>query len=199
MRIQRAAVPPVIDGDLSEEIWVRAPVVADFHQVTPVEFDSPSERTEVFVLYDRDALYIGARLYDAEPELINARILRQGQNINADDRFFVHIDPFNNRRSGYLFGVNPNGVRYDGVFEGVTQRQFDWDGIWQAAARITPEGWTLEIEIPFKTLSFDPSTSTWRMNFARNIERKNEGMAWSSRNRNTDLSTMGDITGISQI
>ena len=98
-----------------------------------------------------------------------------------------------------MFGVNPNGVRYDGVFEGVTQRQFDWDGIWQAAARITPEGWTLEIEIPFKTLSFDPSTSTWRMNFARNIERKNEGMAWNSRNRNTDLSTMGDITGISQI
>jgi hypothetical protein len=199
VRIQRAAVRPDIDGELSEEIWVRAPVIADFHQVTPAEFDTPSERTEVYVLYDRDALYIGARLYDAEPELINARILRQGQNINTDDRFFVHIDPFNNRRSGYLFGVNPNGVRYDGVFEGVTQRQFDWDGIWQAAARITPEGWTLEMEIPFKTLSFDPSTSTWRMNFARNIERKNEGMAWSSRNRNTDLSSMGDVTGISQI
>ena len=199
VRIQRAAEPPVIDGDLNEEIWVRAPLVADFHQVTPVEFDSPSERTEVYVLYDRDALYIGARLYDSEPELINARILRQGQPIGSDDRFFVHIDPFNNRRSGYLFGVNPNGVRFDGVFEGVTQRQFDWDGIWQAAARITEEGWTLEIQIPFKTLSFDPSTSTWRMNFARNIERKNEGMAWNSRNRNTDLSTMGDITGISQI
>jgi hypothetical protein len=199
VRIQRAAEPPVIDGNLSEEIWVRAPVVADFHQVTPVEFDTPTERTEVYVLYDRDALYIGARLYDTEPELINARILRQGQNINTDDRFFVHVDPFNNRRGGYLFGVNPNGVRYDGVFEGVTQRQFDWDGIWQAAARVTPEGWTLEIEIPFKTLSFDPSTSTWRMNFARNIQRKNEGMAWNSRNRNTDLSTMGDITGISQI
>jgi hypothetical protein len=199
VRIQRAAEPPVIDGDLNEEIWARAPLVADFHQVTPVEFESPSERTEVFILYDRDALYIGARLYDAEPDLINARILRQGQAIGTDDRFFVHIDPYNNRRSGYLFGVNPNGVRYDGVFEGVTQRQFDWDGIWQAAARITPEGWTLEIEIPFKTLSFDPSTTTWRMNFARNIERKNEGMAWNSRNRNTDLSTMGDVTGISQI
>jgi hypothetical protein len=199
VRIQRAAQPPVIDGELDEEIWVRAPLVDDFHQVTPVEFESPSERTEVFLLYDRDALYIGARLYDAEPELINARILRQGQNINTDDRFFVHIDPFNNRRSGYMFGVNPNGVRYDGVFEGVTQRQFDWDGIWQAAARVTPEGWVVEIAIPFKTLSFDPSTTTWRINFARNIERKNEGMAWNSRNRNTDLSTMAEVTGISQI
>ena len=139
------------------------------------------------------------RLFDAEPDLINARILRQGQAIGADDRFFVHLDPFNNRRSGYLFGVNPNGVRYDGIFEGVTQRQFDWDGIWQAAAARHPEGWVLEIAIPFKTLSFDPAATSWRMNFVRNIERKNEGMAWISRNRNTDLSTMGDVTGISQI
>ena len=199
MRIQRAAEPPVIDGDLGEEIWVRAPLIDDFHQVSPVEFDAPSERTEVYVLYDRDALYVGVRMFDTEPELINARILRQGQNINSDDRFFLHIDPFNSRRSGYLFGVNPNGVRYDGVFEGVTQRQFDWDGIWQAAARITSDGWVVEMAIPFKTLSFDPTTTTWRMNFARNIARKAEGMAWISRNRNTDLSTMGDVTGISQI
>jgi hypothetical protein len=199
VRVQRAAEPPVIDGDLAEEIWQRAPVIDDFHQVTPVEFDAPSERTEVYVLYDRDALYVGARLFDRAPQLINARILRQGQPIGSDDRFFVHIDPFNNRRSGYLFGVNPNGVRFDGIFEGVTQRQFDWDGIWQAAARVTPEGWVVEIAIPFKTLSFDPMASSWRMNFARNIERKNEGMAWVSRNRNTDLSTMGDVVGISQI
>ena len=80
VRIQRTAEPPTIDGDLSEELWVRAPPVADFHQVTPVEGDAPSERTEVYVLYDRDALYIGVRLFDAEPELINARILRQGQS-----------------------------------------------------------------------------------------------------------------------
>lgn len=189
----------MIDGELSEEIWQRAPLIDDFHQVTPIEFGPPSERTEVMVLYDRDTLYIGAHLFDAEPALINARILRQGQPIGADDRFFVHIDPFNNRRGGYLFGVNPNGVRFDGIFEGVTQRQFDWDGIWQAAARITADGWVIEIAIPFKTLSFDPTQSTWRMNFARNIERRNESIAWNSRNRTTDLSSMGDVTGISQI
>jgi hypothetical protein len=199
VRIQRTAEPPVIDGVLDEEIWQRAPVIADFHQVSPVEGNEPSERTEVYLLYDRDNLYIGARLYDDNPKLINARILRQNQPIGSDDRFFVHLDPFNTRRSGYLFGVNPNGVRYDGIFEGVTRRQFDWDGIWQAAAKITPDGWTLEIAIPFKTLSFDPAADVWRMNFARNIERRNESMAWVSRNRNTDLSTMGNVRGISQI
>jgi len=199
VRIQRAAEAPVIDGVLNEEVWQRAPVIDDLHQVSPVEFAEPSQRTEVYVLYDRDALYIGVRLFDSEPQLINARILRQGQAIGSDDRFFVHIDPFNSRRGGYLFGVNPNGVRFDGIFEGITQRQFDWDGIWQAATQITADGWVLEMEIPFKTLSFDPAQTTWRMNFARNIERNNEGMAWNSRNRNTDLSTMGAVTGISQI
>jgi hypothetical protein len=199
VRIQRTSEAPVIDGRLDDEVWLRAPVIEDFHQVDPVEFADPSEKTQVYLLYDRDALYIGARMFDSEPALINAMILRQNQGIGSDDRFFVHVDSFNNRRSGYLFGVNPNGVRYDGVFENLTQRSFDWDGIWQATASTDAEGWSVEIMIPFKTLSFDPNNTTWRMNFARNIERKNESMAWESRNRNTDLSTMGEIRGISQI
>lgn len=199
VRIRRIATPPVIDGVMDEEVWLRAPVIDDLHQVNPVEFAAPSERTEVRLLYDRDALYIGVRLFDSQPKLINARVLRQNQPIGSDDRFFVQIDPFNSRRSGYIFGVNPNGVRFDGVFEGVTQRQFDWDGIWQAAATIDDKGWVVEIAIPFKTLSFDPGTDTWRMNFARNIERKNETIAWVSRDRNMDLSTMGEVRGISQI
>ncbi|HMB74099.1 MAG TPA: sugar-binding protein [Gammaproteobacteria bacterium] len=198
-RAQRASAPPTIDGVLNEEIWLRAPVIDDLHQVNPVEFGVASERTEVRVLYDRDALYVAARLYDSEPSEINARVLRQNQPIGSDDRFFIHIDPYNTRRSGYLFGVNANGVRFDGVYEGTTQRQFDWDGIWQAAATVDEEGWTVEIEIPFKTISFDPATDIWRVNFARNIERRNESIAWVSQDRRTDLSTMGDMRGVSQI
>jgi hypothetical protein len=198
-RIQRVSSPPVIDGRLDEADWLRAPVIADLHQVNPVELAPPSEETRVYVLYDRDAIYFGARMFDSEPERINALILRQGQQIGSDDRFFVHIDSFANRRSGYLFGVNPNGVRYDGIFENITQRSFDWDGIWRAAATIDEQGWSVEIAIPFKTLSFDPRNTTWRMNFMRNIARKNEFIAWESRNRNTDLSTMGEVRGISQV
>jgi hypothetical protein len=199
IRIQRTSEPPVIDGRLDDEVWLRAPIIDDFHQVNPVEYAEPTEDTQVYLLYDRDTLYIGARMFDTEPERINALILRQGQPIGSDDRFFVHLDSFNNRRSGYLFGVNPNGVRFDGVFENITQRSFDWDGIWLAAAAIDEEGWSVEIAIPFKTLSFDPTNTTWRINFARNIQRTNESMAWESRNRNTDLSTMGEVRGISQI
>lgn len=199
VRIQRIGEPPAIDGRIDEEVWFRAQPISDLHQINPVEYAEPSERTEVYLLYDRDNLYVAARMYDREPGLINARILRQGQAIGSDDRFFVHIDSFGNRRSGYAFGVNPNGVRFEGIYENITQRSFDWDGIWRAAGSIDEQGWVAEMAIPFKTLSFDPSNDTWRMNFVRSIERRNESIAWASRNRNTGLNTMGNVRGISQI
>jgi hypothetical protein len=196
LEIRRVDAAPVIDGRLDDRAWAEAAVVEDLHQVQPVEYAAPTERTIVYALYDADTLYVAAKMYDREPELINARVLRQNQAIGPDDRFFLHLDPFGNRRSGYIFGVNPNGVRFDGVFQNVTDRQFDWDGIWNAAATIDAEGWTVEIAIPFKTLSFDPANDRWRMNFVRYIIRRNEQMAWASRNRNTDPTTMGNVVGM---
>ena len=111
----RTSTPPAIDGRLDDAVWSQATIVEDFHQVTPREFSSPTERTIVYLLYDDDNLYVAARMFDKEPDKIVARIQRQNQAIGGDDRFFVHLDPFGNRRSGYLFGVNPNGVRFDGV------------------------------------------------------------------------------------
>ena len=195
----RTATPPTIDGRIDDEVWARATVVEDLHQVTPVEFAAPTERTIVYLLYDNDYLYVAARMLDKEPDEIVARIQRQNQPIGGDDRFFVHLDPFGNRRSGYLFGVNPNGVRFDGVFQNITDRQFDWDGIYRAEAVIDEQGWTAELAIPFKTLSFDPNSSTWNVNFVRYIIRRNEQMAWNSRNRNTDPTTMGEISGLTGI
>ena len=86
VRVVRAATRPVIDGDLSDAVWATAGVVNDLHQVTPVEYAEPDERTEIYILYDDDALYIAARLYDNDPELITARNLRQNDNIGQDDR-----------------------------------------------------------------------------------------------------------------
>jgi hypothetical protein len=192
----RTTTPPVIDGRLDDAVWSTATVIDDLHQVTPTEFAAPTERTIVYLLYDDDNLYVAARMFDKEPERIGARILRQNQPIGPDDRFFVHLDPFGNRRSGYLFGVNPNGVRFDGVFQNTSDRQFDWDGIYRAEAVIDEQGWTAEFAIPFKTLSFDPAKDAWNMNFVRYIIRRNEQLAWDSRNRNTDPTTMGSVTGL---
>ena len=192
----RTDVAPVIDGRLDDAVWQNATVIEDLHQVTPDEFAAPTERTVVYLLYDTDNLYVGARMFDREPAEIVARILRQNQPIGGDDRFFVHIDAFGNRRSGNLFGVNPNGVRFDGIFQNVTDRQFDWDSIYEARSAIDEQGWTTEFAIPFKTLSFDPAKDSWSMNFVRYIIRRNEQLAWMSRNRNTDPTTMGVVTGL---
>src|SRR5690606_35503929 len=113
-------------GRLDDAVWQDATIIEDLHQVTPVEFATPTEPTVVYLLYDSDFLYVGARMLDREPDQIVARILRQNQPIGGDDRFFVHIDAFGNQRSGNLFGVNPNGVRFVGIFQNITDRQFDW-------------------------------------------------------------------------
>jgi hypothetical protein len=170
-------------------------MIEDFHQVTPQEYGPPNQRTQVFLLYDATTLYIGVRLFDTEADRINQLVLRQGEGLGTDDRFFVMIDTFNNRRSGYLFGMNPNGVRFDGLFQNVTERQFDWDGIWAGASSVDEQGWMIEYAIPFNTLSFDPQSDTWRMNFQRTVSRNNENSAWASRNRRTDVSIMAQVTG----
>jgi hypothetical protein len=195
VRITRAANPPVIDGKLDEAVWTQAVAIDDLHEIQPTEYADPSERTVIYVLYDDDALYVGARLYDREPDQITGRILRQGEQVFGDDWFSVMIDPFHDRRSGYRFMTNPNGLRQEGLYQNVSDEQWEWQGIWYAAGAIDDEGWVTEIAIPFKSLSFDPNNDTWGINFRRAIARRDERIGWVSRNRNTDPSTSGIAVG----
>ncbi|HLF10484.1 MAG TPA: carbohydrate binding family 9 domain-containing protein [Gammaproteobacteria bacterium] len=195
VRMVRTATPPVIDGRLDDAAWANAALVDDLHQTAPVEYAEPEERTEIYLLYDDDALYIGARLYDNDPENITAQNLRQNDSIAQDDRFYVTLDPFYTRRSGYFFGVNPNGVRNDGLYQNVADFYSAWDSIFYAQTGRFEEGWIAEMAIPFKSLSFDPSTDTWGLNFSRGIVRKNENLAWVSRNRQYNPSIAGTAVG----
>ncbi len=191
VRVVRTDTPPVIDGDLSDAVWASAAFIDDLHQTDPVEYAEPSEHTEIYVLYDDDALYVAARLYDSGRDQITANNMRQNDEIAEDDRFYVTIDPFNERRSGYYFGVNPNGVRGDGLYRNVSEFYSDWDSIYDAAAGRFEGGWTAEIEIPYKSISFDPTTDTWGLNFSRGIMRRDENIAWVSRNRQYNPSVSG--------
>jgi hypothetical protein len=148
------------------------------------------------LLYDKDAIYIGARLYDSDPSAITARILRQGDEVFGDDWFSVLLDPFHDRRSGYRFLTNPNGLRQEGLFQNISEEQWDWEGIWYTASTIDEQGWVTEIAIPFKTLSFDPENDTWGINFRRAIARRDERTGWVSRNRSSDPSTSGTVVGL---
>jgi len=192
----RAASEIIIDGKIDEVAWKSAPVIDDFLVSTPNQFDQPSEYTQVYVLYDQDALYIGARLWDSQAENITAQILRQGESIRFDDDFAIILDPFNNQRSGYFFAVNPNGVRDDAVFQNTTAMEFNWDGIWRTATTRDEQGWVVEVELPMKTLSFDSDNETWGINFERHISRIGERVLWVTRNRAVNPSVTGAAIGL---
>ena len=194
LHVVRTEKAPVIDGVIDEREWAAAARIEDLHQIQPTEYAPAGDRTVVYVMYDSNALYIAARMYQ-DPKTITARILRQGEQVFGDDWFSVMIDPFHDKRSGYRFQTNPNGLRQEALYQNVSSEQWEWEGIWQTAAHIDDEGWTTEIAIPFKTLSFDPNNDTWGINFRRAIAFRNERLGWVSRNRNTDPSTSGIAVG----
>ncbi|MEM7430528.1 MAG: sugar-binding protein [Pseudomonadota bacterium] len=197
--IARAEVPPTIDGELGDTEWSAATIISDLHQVQPDEYAAPSQRTEWYVMYDAETLYVAARAYDDQPDAIAALQLRQGAELDDDDRLRVIVDAFNNKRSGYSFALNPYGVREDGIYTNGTRLSEDWEGIWRGAASIDAEGWVMEMAIPFNTLTFDPNNDTWGLNLARDIRRASESIAWSSVNGEINPTVSGELVGIRNI
>ena len=198
VRMVRTAAPPVIDGRLDDPVWAGAAVVDDFHQSRPVLGEEPSERTEIYLLYDDDALYIGGRFWDSEPNRIAVGTLRHRaqQPLRDEDRLAVVLSPYNDRRSGYKFEINANGVKYDAIYQNVSDDLPVWDTIWDVESSIDSEGWATEIAIPFKSISFDPDIDTWAINFSRAVRRKSEEISWVSRNRTYNPSIVGLATGL---
>jgi hypothetical protein len=186
----------IINGSLDESVWAQAAVIEDLHQVLPEEYATPTQPTQVRVFYTENALYVGATMTESDPDQITDRVLRQGQALSGDDVFAVILDPYLDRRNGYRFEVNPNGVRWEGLFQNITGVEGNWQGIWEARSERIENGWTTEIRIPFQSLSFNPGSSTWGINFNRIRRSDNENIAWMSRNREINPSTAGTATGL---
>jgi hypothetical protein len=197
--ISRSDSAPIIDGRLDEADWQRATLVEDFHQIAPTEYAEPTEPTQIRIYYDDDALYIGARMLDSQPDAMHANILRQGAIFWGDDLFALIIDPFNDKRNGYRFQLNANGIRMQMLFQDTTGEDWNWNGIWYGAATVDEGGWTAEMAIPFKTLSFNPQNDTWGINFFRNLGRLDEEIGWVSRNSSQDPSISGEATGFQNL
>ena len=205
-----------IDGLLDERAWEAAARATGFRQREPLEGDPATERTEVLVLFDDATLYIGIHAHDRSPEEIIARILQRDKimivspfegvlEFTSDDAIAILFDPFHDHRNGVIFGTNANGAEFDALItdEG---REFnvDWRGVWEVAAQRTPEGWSAEFAIPFRTLRFPrASDEPWGFNVYRIIRRKNEEVLWSSWSRSNEgferVSRAGHITGLSDL
>lgn len=194
-----------LNGFLDEPVWQSIPALSDFTQRELQEGAKPTEKTQVRVAYDGNNLYIGVICYDSEPEKIRNNELTWDGNLREDDHFSLMLDTFNDQRTGYLFTVNPNGARADGLIKNkeIEDLNTDWDGIWDVEAQILDNGWSAEILIPFRSLQFpDVAVQTWGINFSRVIRRKNEEVLWTAWNRNDgilQLSRAGKLTGLENI
>src|SRR5918994_1487330 len=129
VRAARSAGEIALDGVLSESEWTAAQPVSDFTQREPTEGAPASERTEVRVLYDDAALYIGARLFDRRPDSVRAQLARRDRLSNSD-RFLVFLDCYHDRRTGFFFGINAAGTLYDGTLFNDDWDSDTWDGVW---------------------------------------------------------------------
>lgn len=172
---------PDIDGILDEPFWETLPVISDFVQREPVDGAPASERTEVRIAYDEGHLYFGFILYDSEPELLRRSILHREGRIDQDDHIWIGLDTYNDDRNGYIFELNSFGTQGDALFndESMTLDDWNWEGVYASEARVTDEGWTLEVAIPFTTIRFsDAFAPEMGIAIRRAIRRKNEEVFW---------------------
>lgn len=210
----------VVDGSPDDPAWKKAVPATDFRQRDPDNGSPATERTEVRVIFDQDRIILGVICFDSEPDKLLGNQMQRDVPFSADDRFLFSIDPFMNGRTGYFFEINPSGAMGDGLITGPTGggggggrgggggggfgggMNKSWDGIWIARVRRTSSGWSAEIEVPFKTLNFDPRTTVWGANFQRTVKRKNEESLWTGWLRDeglTRMSNAGRVTGVENI
>ena len=166
-----------VDGHLDEASWARAQPASRFTQTDPAEGQPASEVTEVRVLIGEDALYIGARLHDREPQRIKAALARRDDDVEADE-FDVYLDTFHDHLSGARFRVTPGGATLDGILGSSAQGSEEddsWDPVWESATQVDSLGWTAEIRIPLSQLRYNSTADgTWGVQFYRKILRKGE-------------------------
>ena len=179
----RATVLPRVDGRLDDAGWADAPLAHDFVQFRPNPGQPASERTEVRVLYTDDAVFVGARMYDRDPDGIIRRLARRDESVTTD-AFHVAFDSYFDHRTAFRFSVSVAGVQSDWLLFSDTNEDVEWDAVWESATRTDEAGWTAEMRIPLSQLRFarptgDGTGSTWGINFWREIARHDESSVWS--------------------
>ena len=197
----RTDTPPTVDGRLDEPVWQQAQPLTGFIQSRPDTGAPATENTVVYFLHDERALYIGAICYDSEPDRYFVSSLKQDFNSGSSDVFGVTLDTYLDRRNGFMFLVNPEGALKDvQIFDDSRSENQAWEGPIRVETTRHDEGWTVEVEIPFSTLRFNPSEEdqTWGLQILRRIRRKSEDTFWAPLDRRDQIHKMskaGTLTG----
>ena len=188
-----------LDGILDEEAWSRAVPATVFTQLDPFEGEAASEETQVYILYDDDALYVGAILSDGSP--VSTRLGRRDGFLMDTDWLTISLDSYNDHRTGFKFEINPSGVRGDEALSAGQDRHGDssWDPVWEAATHVNDGGWTAELRIPFSQLRFgNAEEQEWGIQITRDIARNREKQLFSftPKDEASGIARYGHLEGI---
>ncbi|MGE5363277.1 MAG: DUF5916 domain-containing protein [Bacteroidota bacterium] len=197
----RSEEPVSIDGKLSERIWQRAGFT-NFHQQEPAQGETPSQKSEVWLAYDDEAIYFAARYYDLNPDSIMARLVRRDYIWgDPSDGCVLYLDSYRDKRNGYFFYVSAAGGIADGLIENDSKQPNDltWDAVWEGTSKIDSSGWIVEMKIPYSQLRFkEGSTQVWGVNVERFISRSAETdmIVYTPRNESGFASRFPDLVGM---
>lgn len=190
-----------IDGILDEVEWTNANIASDFVQYEPFNHEKSSQKTEVRILYDNDALYVGAYLYDSSPDSILKELCKRDDSNANTDNFGVDLIPFNDGINAYSFKVTASGVQIDEKYS-ANGGDENWNAVWQSEVSFDDKGWYVEIKIPYSAIRFPKKEiHTWGINFWRNIRRKREWSSWNYVDNTIDnlFTQCGSLTNIRDI
>ncbi|HYR08137.1 MAG TPA: sugar-binding protein, partial [Longimicrobium sp.] len=196
----RTTQPIRIDGSLDDAAWAAATPITEFRQLDPQEGQPATERTEIRVLYDDQALYIGARLHDRQA--VRSRLGRRDMSMSASDWLTVILDSNHDHRTAVGFEVNPAGVRRDQTRAQDGSEDDSWDPVWEAETSVSDSGWVAEMRIPFSQMRFSAApVQTWGLQVERQIARNQEFSVWSftPRDQPGGIPRFGHLAGLERI
>ncbi|MEM6345435.1 MAG: DUF5916 domain-containing protein [Bacteroidota bacterium] len=193
---------PLIDGILNENVWHTSFASRRaFIQAIPNNGQPSSRETEVIVLYNDFSIYVGARLYDDQPDLIQKELGLRDEMGKNTDLFSIGFDTYLNRQNAFLFMVTAAGVQADAYLTPADD-DFNWNAVWSSAVAITDFGWSVEVEIPYSALRFPKKeVQSWGLNFGRVIKRYQEESYWHPINPNLNgvVNQFGTLDGLEGI
>ena len=184
LRAERsAAAAIVLDGRLDDAAWRAAVPAGDFVQWEPDPGAPSGERTEAFVLFTDQALYVGMRMYEAHLDGVRAQLSRRDATAAASDWASVMIDSYHDRRTAFKFSTTPYGVRHDVLLSEDTRADTTWDAVWEVATSTDADGWTAEFRIPLSQLRFSAADAgaptRWGVQFMREVAHRAEVSYWA--------------------
>ena len=177
VRAVRLSEPLVLDGELNEAIYTQVPSFGGFIQQIPDEGAPATERTEMWILFDDEHIYVGARLWESVPESewIANVMRRDSFQIIDNDTFGVVLDTYYDRRNAVAYLINPIGGVFDFEIGDEVNFNIDWNPVWDVRTGRFDGGWTIEMQIPFKSLRYRQGASqVWGIQLERRVRRKNE-------------------------